>query len=147
MDKKNLNKYLVPALLVVIVLLLVAVIIVVFNERTMERKIENYFDRDSYNVDYDNDDNDDNDINIGNDIDEKVPETDTKDYISHQEAINIALKNIGLKQSQVRDLDCELDYRYNDTVYEVTFDYEYHEYEYYINAKTGKIIHSFKERD
>lgn len=142
MKKKDLNKYLVPALLVVIVLLLVAVIVVIFNERTMERKIEDYFDHNSYNVDYDNDD-----ANIGNDIDENIPETDTKNYISHQEAINIALKNIGLKQSQVRDLDCELDYRYNDTVYEVTFDYEYHEYEYYINATTGKIIHSFRERD
>ena len=43
--------------------------------------------------------------------------------------------------------DIELDYKYGKKVYEVSFDYQYHEYEYYIDASNGDIVHFFKERD
>ena len=52
-----------------------------------------------------------------------------------------------MKQSDIHDLDIELDYKYDNTVYEIDFNYKNYEYEYYINAQSGKIIHSFKERD
>lgn len=68
-------------------------------------------------------------------------------FITKEEAIDIALKDIGLTKNDVYDLEVELERKYNDDVYEVNFDYNYLDYEYYINAKDGHIIKSFSERD
>ena len=73
--------------------------------------------------------------------------TVTKDYITKDKAIDIALKHAGLKKNAVYELDAELDYKYGQKVYEVDFEYKEHDYEYFINAESGKIVKSFKELD
>ena len=67
--------------------------------------------------------------------------------ISKSKAIDIALKHAGLKKSQVRELECELDRENGVQVYEVSFDYGKYDYDYEINAVSGKIIFSEKEKD
>ena len=73
----------------------------------------------------------------------------TSDYISRSSAITKALNDLNLKESDVRDLDVELEYknRYNAYIYEVSFDYQAYEYEYIIDAKTGSILDSLKSWD
>ena len=74
-------------------------------------------------------------------------EPTTSTYISADRAVDIALENIGATRGAVRDLDVELDYEFGQKVYEVTFDYNQYEYDYYINPESGDIIKSFKEID
>jgi len=67
--------------------------------------------------------------------------------LTQEEAQNIALKHAGVKASEVRYLDVELD-KDDDTVhYDVDFEKDGYDYEYEIDAKTGKILKSRKERD
>ena len=53
---------------------------------------------------------------------------------------------INVKKNNLRDLDIELEYkvRYGKSVYEISFDYDYLEYEYYLDPESGKILDSFK---
>ena len=67
--------------------------------------------------------------------------------ISKQDALNVALKDINVKQEYIYDLDIELDYKYGQNVYEIDFNYGQYEYEYYVSVKDGKIIKAFRERD
>ena len=88
--------------------------------------------------------------NISNDNtskDEKVPIDDNENYIGSNKALSIALEKLNIKESDIHDIDVELDYKYSKDVYEVNFNYNKEEYEFYIDAESGKIIHSFKERD
>ncbi len=89
---------------------------------------------------YNNSDSSVNSSNIENN-------NNSNNYISRDEAIDIALKDIKLSKSDVYDLDVELENKFNTVVYEVVFDYNRLEYEYYINATDGSIIKSFSERD
>ena len=68
-------------------------------------------------------------------------------YISKEKALDIALNNAKISQNNIRNIEVELDYKYGETVYEVTFDYQQYEYEYYINAENGNILKSFREID
>lgn len=83
-------------------------------------------------VDQGGNDNDDNDDDNDN--------NNTADYIGVAKAKSIALKDAGVSQSQATFTKAELDE--DDGVY--YYDIEFHttakEYEYEINAKTGKII-------
>ncbi len=79
--------------------------------------------------------------------DEKVPIDDNENYIGSNKALSIALEKLNIKESDIHDIDVELDYKYSKDVYEVNFNYNKEEYEFYIDAESGKIIHSFKERD
>ena len=91
---------------------------------------------------------DDNDgIKVTDDTTDNQNTTNDKNYIGRDSAISIALKDLKLTKNDVYDLECELDKEFNQIVYEVTFNYKNLEYEYYINAESGKIIHSFKELD
>ena len=67
--------------------------------------------------------------------------------ISSSKAVSTALAHAGLKKSQVRDLSWELDKEKGVSVYEVDFDYGKYEFSYEIDSKSGKILHSEKERD
>lgn len=67
--------------------------------------------------------------------------------ITASDAVSIALKNAGLKKSQIRELDYDLDTENGVKVYEIDFDYGKYEYSYEINATNGKILHKEKERD
>lgn len=60
--------------------------------------------------------------------------------ITMAKAKSIALKNAGFKSSQVTFTKAKLDYDDGLQVYEIEFYKGHYEYEYEINAKTGKII-------
>jgi uncharacterized membrane protein YkoI len=70
-----------------------------------------------------------------------------KKYIGKEAAINAALAHAGLKRSDVRDLKCELDRENGVMVYEVEFESGLFDYEYDIDAATGRILKSKKELD
>ena len=69
----------------------------------------------------------------------------TKDYITKDKAIDIALKHAGLKKNVVYELDAELDYKYGQKVYEVDFAYKEQNNENLNKAESGKIVKYFKE--
>jgi uncharacterized membrane protein YkoI len=78
----------------------------------------------------------------------KVCDSQTaKKYIGNEAAINAALAHAGLKRTEVRDLKCELDRENGIMVYEVEFESGLFDYEYDIDATTGKILKSKKELD
>ena len=128
-------------LLVIIIILLIVILGIVILKKN--NNVVNTNDSD-YKVDVD--DSDDG-IKVTDDIMDNQTTNDNKKYIGRDSAISIALKDLKLTKNDVYDLECELDQEFNQTVYEVTFNYKNLEYEYYINSETGKIIHSFKELD
>ena len=75
------------------------------------------------------------------------PSLNLAEYIGSETAKSIALENAGLSSANVRDFEVELDQRLNSVVYEVSFDADYYEYEYEIDAYSGKILYSQKKRD
>lgn len=70
-----------------------------------------------------------------------------KDYIGEAKAKEIALKDANVTESNIYELDIEIDYEMNTLSYEVEFKSENFEYNYDIHAKTGEILHSSKEKD
>ena len=76
-----------------------------------------------------------------------IPATESSQKISRDEAISIALNHAKLSKSDVRDLEAELDKENGVQIYEVSFESGGYDYEYDINAETGKILRSAKERD
>ena len=68
-------------------------------------------------------------------------------YIGKDKAKSIAFDKAGVKESNVRELEVEFDSDDGIFVYEVSFDYGKKEYEYDINAKTGKIVESQVENN
>ena len=68
-------------------------------------------------------------------------------YIGSSKAGTIALNHAGLKKSQVKAFECQFENERGVQVYEVDFEYGRYDYEYEINAVTGKIIRHEKERD
>ncbi len=71
----------------------------------------------------------------------------SQSVIGNSKASSIALSHAKLKKSQVRDFECKLDRENGIQVYEVEFEYGRYDYEYDINAKTGKIIRWEKDAD
>ena len=68
-------------------------------------------------------------------------------YIGRQAAIRVALAHAGFHESSIRRLKCELDREDGVMVYEVEFKKDGFEYDYDIDAKTGTIMKTKKERD
>ncbi len=159
MKKKNDNLKIVIIILGVIVVILLGIVIFCFGELFEERReLKDFYQENYYNVDKDVNDNVQNDVNetienndTTDDKQTEKPSSDdndsTKKYITRDNALDIALNNAKVKKSDVYDISVELDYKYNQTVYEIDFNYQNYEYEYYINAQSGKILHSFKELD
>ena len=73
--------------------------------------------------------------------------TAEKKQLSKTEARDIALKHAGLKASEVRDLEVELDRDDGKVHYDVDFEKDGYDYDYEIDAYSGKILKSRKERD
>lgn len=71
----------------------------------------------------------------------------TSNRIGKEKARDIALQHAGLSVSQVRDLDVELDRDDGKVHYDVDFEADGYEYDYEIDAETGKILKSHKEKD
>lgn len=71
----------------------------------------------------------------------------TSKNITKDQAISKALSHAGLKKSQVSRLRAELDKDDGVTLYEIEFETAQWEYEYEVNAKTGKILKAEKDRN
>lgn len=67
--------------------------------------------------------------------------------LTKEEATAIALKDAGVTESQVTRLRTELDYDRGRAEYEVDFHVDQWEYDYEIDAETGKILSSDKDWD
>ncbi|MBQ2517762.1 MAG: PepSY domain-containing protein, partial [Clostridia bacterium] len=70
-----------------------------------------------------------------------------QEYIGRSAALTVALKDAGLEKSDVHDIDIERETRNGVVVYEVDFEHDGWEYDYVINARTGKIIEKHREHD
>ncbi len=66
--------------------------------------------------------------------------------ITADEAKKIALKHANLSEADVSDVDIELERDNGVLNYEITFDTKTTEYDYHIDANTGDIISSSKEK-
>ncbi len=124
--KKNFDIYklVIPSLFLIIILLII-LLIKVYNQKDNNANV--YNDKTNYN------------------ISDRIDTSSIK--IDQEKALEIALKDLKMKQNEIFDLDIELENKYGSVVYEVSFNSGIHEYEYYIDATTGKILHSFKEID
>ena len=77
----------------------------------------------------------------------KSTDASTTKSIGRDEALSIALKNAGIKSSQAKKVKVEKDRENGRTIYEVEFTADGYEYEYEIDASSGKILKKEKERD
>ncbi|MBO5273368.1 MAG: PepSY domain-containing protein [Clostridia bacterium] len=68
-------------------------------------------------------------------------------YIGADRAKSIAFSHAGITVSDISDLECELDVDNGRVGYEISFEAGEYDYEYYIDAITGEIIKSEKDRD
>ena len=68
-------------------------------------------------------------------------------YITTEEAKTIALQDAALQETEIRDLEVELDLDDGPVHYDVDFEKDGYDYDYEIDATTGKILKSHKERD
>jgi len=71
----------------------------------------------------------------------------THDYISRDAAKAAALAHAGVAEADIHDYSCELEHDDGRVEYEIDFEAGAYEYSYDINAVTGEIIHSEKERE
>ena len=78
---------------------------------------------------------------------QSVSSAPSKQMIGENRAREIALKHAGLSQSAVRKLECELDRDDGAVVYEVSFKNDGFEYQYEIDAYSGRIRDFEKEHD
>lgn len=135
-------------LFVIIFILIVGICFLFYKYEKLEAKYERSLESRYF---YDFDDEDD-DVKYSTDEDNEKT-TDKKSsvssYISREKALQVALKDMKLSTSDVYDIDVEFENKttHGNYVYEVSFEYKNEEYEYFIDAKTGKIITSFKSRD
>lgn len=67
-------------------------------------------------------------------------------FIGYSKAKTIALKDAGLKESQIREYEASLEKTSSGYIYEIDFEYKNADYEYEINAVNGKILHKEIER-
>ena len=67
--------------------------------------------------------------------------------ITAEEAKQAALKHAGLNESDITDVDIDLDRDNGVLIYEVDFNHGGIEYDYDINAETGEVISADKDRD
>lgn len=71
--------------------------------------------------------------------------TENKTLLTKDEAKAIALKHAQLKENEVFDLEVELDREGGTVLYEINFETREFEFEYDIDATSGKIIKEHKE--
>ena len=71
----------------------------------------------------------------------------SKAYIGAQKAKEIAYEHAGVSADSLKKLEIELNRKRGVVVYEIEFEAGGYEYDYDINAETGEIVTSYKERD
>lgn len=67
--------------------------------------------------------------------------------VTKDEAKAVALAHAGVNEADIRNYKVEVDKERNSLVYEIEFDADKYEYDYVVNAETGKIVHSEAEKD
>ena len=157
--KKENNLKIIIVLLSVIIILLIGFMLFFMYELIDERnEMREELSTDSDRIYFDSNDHDritnenqdtttiNNESNSHSDI-TSSNSNNNPNYISKEKALKTALDDAKISQNDIREIEVELDYKYNKTVYEVTFNYQQYEYEYYINAENGNILKSFRERD
>ena len=72
--------------------------------------------------------------------------SDTEELIGKDKAKQVAFDHAGVKSSDAKNVKCELDRDDGTVHYDVDFDANGYEYDYEINAATGKVLKSEKER-
>ncbi len=78
---------------------------------------------------------------------ETKPTTTAKKKIGVAKAKNAAFKHANVKSSDAWDVEVDLDTENGKLVYEVSFDASGYEYDYDIDAYTGKVLRSQKEKN
>lgn len=71
----------------------------------------------------------------------------TEKFITVAKAKQIAFADAKVKESQIRDFEMELDHEGKTNYYEINFEAGGIEYEYDIDAKSGKILKKHKEKE
>lgn len=66
--------------------------------------------------------------------------------VTREEAIDKALKHVGLKKEDVKDLEVDLDTEREGVFWEINFDHKDQEFSFDINANTGEIVNSKREQ-
>lgn len=61
-------------------------------------------------------------------------------YIGSEKANSIAFKHAGIEENSVYDLEVELDYESHRMVYDVEFESDGMDYEYFIDAASGEVV-------
>ena len=67
--------------------------------------------------------------------------------ISKEEAKKIALKDAGVTEDQIHDFDIELDHYEGKASYDISFEKDNIDYDYEIDATTGKILERKKDKN
>ena len=67
--------------------------------------------------------------------------------ISQDEALAVALKHAGIEKDQLEFVKNKLDFEHGRRIYEIEFYFNGFEYEYDIDAVTGKILKYDRDRD
>lgn len=69
------------------------------------------------------------------------------EYIGKEKAKAAAFEHAGVKESDVRQLEIEIDFEHGAMVYEVDFASGEFEYDYSVDVKSGEIVHTHREYD
>lgn len=70
-----------------------------------------------------------------------------KAYIGAEKAKAAALQHAGVSAAEIAQFTCEMDCEHGVMVYDIEFTCGGYEYDYEINAKTGEVVQSERERD
>ncbi len=81
-------------------------------------------------------------------LNDQIMENVVGGMLSEEEALNFALKKAGLKKEQVDFMKkIALDYEHGRKVYEIEFYFDGLEYEFDVDAETGRILKFKKDWD
>lgn len=95
------------------------------------------FDKDDEDDKYEQNDQDD----------QKAPSKDQGERIGSEKALSIAYAHAGVSAQKAKDVECEYDYENGKYLYEVSFECDGYEYEYDIEATSGKILKNHREKE
>lgn len=143
MKEEKTKNILIVILGIVVLVLAIVVVILSVKKEFIDERYDDLEDRYEYLLEH----SQNNNSNLGNSNDNDTPDNpNNSNYITRDTALENVLKDLKTDRNNINDLDIELEYkvRYGTTVYEVSFDYKYYEYEYYVDPTTGKILDSFK---
>ena len=145
MNNNKVPTWLIIVLVAIIVLLIGVILLLLLKDDKDDDNVTRLPDNSSVQIN--NKENSNSEANNESNDNQTSNTKNEKDYISQDKAIDIALKDANYSRADVFDLEVELDYKYGTNVYEISFYYDKYDYEYYINAENGNIVHSFKEVD